>query len=149
MGAFLHWAQRVLNSWYVKTTGIGRWVKTGICSSLQRRYKNQNFLENLTSAAQFRVIDFFLAMTVYLPIWHSHCTRARFTVLASCSGELTVHSCPLLSLQSQVTKLASGFFYCWSSLCNNFMATNFLMFTSSYDIRRFAACACWSRHLGR
>jgi len=27
--------------------------------------KNQNFLENLTSAAQFRLIDLFLAMTVY------------------------------------------------------------------------------------
>jgi len=26
-----------------------------------------------------------LALTVYLPVWHSHCTRARFTVLVSCS----------------------------------------------------------------
>jgi len=30
-------------------------------------------------------------MTVYLPAWHSHCTRAWFTVLVSCSDELAVH----------------------------------------------------------
>jgi len=30
--------------------------------------KNQNFLENLTSAAQFQLIDIFLAMTVYYPV---------------------------------------------------------------------------------
>jgi len=30
--------------------------------------KNQDFLENLTSAAQFRLIDLFLAVTVYLPL---------------------------------------------------------------------------------
>ena len=32
-----------------------------------------------------------LAMTVFLPIWHSHCTRVRFTVLVTCSYELAVH----------------------------------------------------------
>jgi len=30
--------------------------------------KKQNFLENLTSAAQFQLIDLLLAMTVYLPV---------------------------------------------------------------------------------
>jgi len=30
-------------------------------------------------------------MTLYLPIWHSHCTRVRFTVLATCSYELAFH----------------------------------------------------------
>jgi len=54
----------------------------------------------LTSAAQFRLIDLFLAITVYLPVRHSHCTRARFTVLVSCSAELAVHSCPLLCVQA-------------------------------------------------
>jgi len=29
-------------------------------------------------------------MTVYLPVWHSQCTRARFKVLVSCSDELAV-----------------------------------------------------------
>jgi len=47
----------------------------------------------------------------------------------------------LIYLQRQVAKLASGLFYCWSLLYNNNMATN-LMFTSSYDIRRFAASDC-------
>jgi len=40
--------------------------KTGICpSQLEIGTKNQNFLENLTSAVQFRLIDLFIAMTVY------------------------------------------------------------------------------------
>jgi len=34
-------------------------------------------------------------MAVYFQVWHSNCTRARFTVLVSCSDELAVHSCPL------------------------------------------------------
>jgi len=54
----------------------------------------------LTSAAQFQLIDLILAMTVDLPLWHAHCTWARFTVLVSGSGELATHSCPLLCLQS-------------------------------------------------
>jgi len=44
-----------------------------------------------------------LAMTVYLPVWHWHCTRVRFTVLVLCSetsDEFAIHSaCPLLCLQ--------------------------------------------------
>jgi len=35
-----------------------------------------------------------LEMTVFLPVWNSHCTRVRFTVTVSCSDELAVHSCP-------------------------------------------------------
>jgi len=34
-------------------------------------------------------------MTVFLPVWNSHCTRVRFTVKVPCSDELAVHSCPL------------------------------------------------------
>ena len=30
-------------------------------------------------------------MTIRLPIWHSHCTRVRFTVLVTCGDELAVH----------------------------------------------------------
>jgi len=48
-------------------------------------------------------------------------------------------------LQGQVAKLASGLFYCWSPSCNNNMATNLQMFTSSYDIRRFVACDSWTQ----
>jgi len=69
----------------------------------------------------------------------THCTRARFTVVVSCSDELAVHSCPLICLQGQVAKLASGLFYCWSLLRNNNMATNLQRFTSIYGSRRFAA----------
>jgi len=35
-------------------------------------------------------------MTLCFPVWHSHCTTARFTVQVSCNGELAVHSCSLL-----------------------------------------------------
>jgi len=47
-----------------------------------------------------------------------------FIVLVSCSGELVVHSCPLLCLHGRVAKLASGFFYDSDLLRNNYMATN-------------------------
>jgi len=121
------------------------WVKTGICPSLEIGTKNQNFLENVTSAAQLRLIDLNLAMTIYVPVCHSHCTRARFTVLVSCSGEQAVHSCPLLCLQGQVAKLTSGLFYRWSLLRNSNMAPNVKAFTLSYDSRPFAACECWTQ----
>ena len=42
----MEYKQRVLQSWYVKTMGI--------CLSLEIASKNQTFLENLTSVAQFR-----------------------------------------------------------------------------------------------
>jgi len=58
-------------------------------------------------------------MTVHLPVWHSHCTWVRFTVLVSCSDQLAIHSCPLICLQRQVAKLASGLFWCWSLLRHN------------------------------
>ena len=148
VGALLHWTQA--NSFeLVVRQNHGHpqgGSKTGICpSQLEIGTKNQNFLENLTSAAQLRLIDLFIALTVYFPISSSHCTRIRFIVLVSCSGELAVHSFPLLFLQRQAGKLAIGCFYCWSLLCNNNMATNLLMFTSSYDIRRFAACDSWKQ----
>jgi len=65
--------------------------------------------------------------------------KIQVHALVSYSGELAVHSCPLLCLQRQVANLVSGLFYCWSLLCNNNIATNVLMFTSNYDIRCFAA----------
>jgi len=97
--------------------GVHRGIRTGIFPSLEIGTKNQNFPENVTSAAPFRLIYLFLAMTVYQPVRNSGCTRARFTVLVSCSAELAVYSCPVLCPQRQVAKLASGLFYCWSLLC--------------------------------
>jgi len=38
---------------------------------LETGTKNQNFQENMNPTAQFRLIVFILAMTVYLPVWHS------------------------------------------------------------------------------
>ena len=48
---------------------------------------NQKFLENLKSASWFR-FDLILAITLCLPVWHSHCTRASFTILLLCSDTL-------------------------------------------------------------
>jgi len=82
-------------------------------------------------------------MTVYLPAWHSHCTRARFTIVVSGSDKIAVHWSPLLYLQRRVAKLASGLFYCWLLLCNNNMAANLQWFTSGYGSRRFRIVACY------
>ena len=75
-------------------------------------------------------------MPVYFPVWHLHCTRARLTVLVSWNGEIAFHSRPLLCLQRQVTKLASGLFDCWPLLGNNNMATNPQGLASSYSRER-------------
>jgi len=84
-------------------------------------------------------------MTVCWRVWYSHCTRARFNPLVSCSDELAVYSCPFFCPQRQVAKLASGLFYYWSLLRNNSIPTNLQRFTSSYRSRRFAACDCWTQ----
>ena len=76
--------------------------------------------------------------------YETHCTRVRFTVILWCSDELAIHICPLLCLQRRVAKVASGFFYCWSLLRNNNMATNLQRFTLHYGSRRFVAWDCWT-----
>jgi len=45
-----------------------------------------------------------------------------------------VRSCPILCLQRQVPKLASGLLYSWSLLSDNTKAINLQIFTSSYGI---------------
>jgi len=97
--------------------GVRREGQNGHLPPLEIESRNQNFLENVKSVAQFRLIDFILAMTVYLPVRHSHCTRVTFTVLVSCSGEFAVRLC----LLHCVAALGSGFFCCWSLLRNNTM----------------------------
>ena len=81
-------------------------------------------------------------MTVYLPVWYSHCTKPRFTVLMSYSGDqLAIHLCPLLCQQRQDAKFTSKLSHCWSLLRNNNMATNFQrLSSSSYTI---AFCRMW------
>jgi len=74
--------------------------------------KNHTMLENLKSASRFRLNS---CKKLYLPVWHSHCTKASFAVLVWCSDEFAeLHSCPLLHLQTHVAKLASALFYCFS-----------------------------------
>ena len=83
--------------------------------SLEIETKNQGILGSMMLSAQFRSIDVILTMPVYLPLWHSHCTTASFTVLVSFFNELAVHSCPLLC----VSKLGREFFGCWSYCVTN------------------------------
>jgi len=70
-----------------------------ISPNLDIGYKDQKFLENLKSGAQFRSTDLILAMTIYLPVWHSHCTRFRFTVLVSCSDDMSLKVTHVRSLE--------------------------------------------------
>jgi len=47
--------------------------------------KNEIFLEELKLAAQFRSIGLSLAVADFVPVWHSHCTQAKSTVLVLCT----------------------------------------------------------------
>jgi len=60
----------------------------GILSPLEIGPKNQHFLENMKSAAQFRLLDVILAITVYFRVRHSHTAQepGSCTVLVSCSS---------------------------------------------------------------
>jgi len=73
-------------------------------------------------------------MTVYLPEWNSHCTRANCTVLVPYSDELAIHSCTLICLQKQVASLSSAVVLLLVVIAygNSKMATNHQRFTSSY-----------------
>ena len=105
---------------------------------------NQNFLENLKSASWFRLIDWILAITFYLPVWHSHCTRSNFTVLVWCSDELAVHSYPLLYLQTQ--KLRNFRAHCSTVALCCITITWQPIFKGSLEVTIvmcFSACDCW------
>ena len=71
--------------------------------------------------------------------------KSQVHSLVSWSDEFAVHSCPLLYLQRWVTKVASGLFYCWSSLHNNNMTTTLQRFTLYSGSRLFAAWDCWTQ----
>ena len=68
--------------------------------------KHQDSLESMKLVAQFRSVHQIFVMPLHFPVWHSHCTTPKFTVLVSCSGEIAVHSCSLLC----VAKLGSDVF---------------------------------------
>jgi len=109
--------------------GVRRGGQNGHLPLLEIGPKNQNFLENMKSAVQFRLINWILAMTVCLPVRHSHCTRARFTVLVSCRSELEVHLCSIGRPNLWADSSAVGL-YC----------VTITWLTSSYDSRHFATC---------
>jgi len=108
--------------------------KTGMCPPLEIETKKQKFLVNVKSGIQFWLFGLILAMTVCLPIWHSHCTTIRFTVLITCSRELAIRSCPLIACRAGC-ETRERIVLLWPLLRNNN--------TSSYCGRRFAACNYW------
>ena len=67
MGAILHWTQANSFELVVRQNhGCQQGRETGIFpSQIEIWTKNKIVLENLASAAQFRLIDLFIAMTVY------------------------------------------------------------------------------------
>jgi len=125
------WASEVSLYTRMLVMCVRRGGKTGISLPLEIEPKTQNLLKNMKSVTQFRLIHFILAMTVYLPVRHSHCRRVRITVLVPCSKELAVH---LYSIA-------------WPNLGTDFSAVGLYCvtipsFTSWCDSRRFAACCC-------
>jgi len=78
-----------------------------------------------------------------------HYTRARFTILMSCSDELAVYSCALLCLLREVAKLSSELFYCSSLLPNKSMTTDLRRFTLVPVMGVFSHVTVERRHLGR
>jgi len=94
---FIRSASLVYGTWYtivIDRMGVRRVRKTSICPPWKLALRTKYFCKNLKSASSFWLIDLILEITVFLPVWNSHCTRLRFTVTVSCSGELAVHSCP-------------------------------------------------------
>jgi len=55
------------------------------------------------------MIGLILALAVYLLVWHSHCTRARFTILASCIDAFAVQSCPFFFCRGRLRN--------WQAFC--------------------------------
>ena len=91
--------------------------------------RTKYFSKNLMTASSIPLNWFDSCNDSFLPVWNSHCTRVRFTVIVSCSDELAVNSCLFLCLQRRFAKVASGLFCCWSLLRNNTVATNLQRFT--------------------
>jgi len=145
---FVSWDELTLvcGTWFNSQWSHGRrqgW-KTGICPPLEIGIKNQIFLEKTEVGIFIPIFWFDSCNDSFLPVWNSHRTRVRFTVIVSCSDEFAVHSCHLLYLQRWVTKVASGLFYCWSSLRNNNLETNLQRFNLYSGSRRFVAWDCWT-----
>jgi len=57
--------------WWVNAKGVRRGVEKRAFPPLEIGAKNQNFFLNLKWAAIFRVLHLIVAMTVYLPVYHT------------------------------------------------------------------------------
>ena len=121
-----------------------RWREKRAFATQEIGIKNQIFLEKPEVGILIPINWSDFCNDSFLPVWNSHCTRVRFTLIVWCSDKLAIHSCPLVCLQRQVAKVARGFFYCWSFLRNNNMATDHQRFTLNYGSRRFVAWDCWT-----
>ena len=104
--------------------------QNGHLPSLEIGSKNRNFLENMKSAAQFRLIDVIVAMTVYFPVRHTAQESGSCTVLVSCSSGWACSSlvCSIAWPNLRADTSAVGL-YC-------------VTITPSYHSRHFAACCC-------
>jgi len=113
----VHYVQKVILDDHGRPQG--GW-KTGIWSSWQLGLRSKNSGKR-ESAVWFWLVGVILAMTICLPIWHSHCTLHKSHV--HCSGNMQLWACnslnPLLCLQRQVAKLGSELLYYWPLLRNN------------------------------
>jgi len=110
-----------------------RSISHALVSTLQKhRSKTSKLIENAKLAVKFRLINLNVSMTLYLPSWHRHCTRTRFTVVVSCNDLIAVRSRPRLCPHRQVAELASGLLNCCGKKSSN---VHFKL-----GSRRFFAC---------
>ena len=89
------------NRWANASSWTSAGDEMGI-SPLEIGSKNQNVWKTWIQQFNFDQIDLILATTVYSPVLYSHYTRARFTVLVSCSDQLAVHYVCSNCLQREV-----------------------------------------------
>ena len=127
-----------------------RWASAGVGQNghlppWKLGVRTKNLQKTWSQQVNSDLIDLILAMTVHLPVWHSHCTRARFTVLVLCDSELAFAHVRLFTCRGGCERIV----VIWSLLRNNNMATNLQKLPLTYGNRRFFACIVERRHLGR
>ena len=126
---FIRWAGLVYGTWYkIVNDRMGvrraRGQNRNLPPALKLGLWNKYFWKKMKSAS-FRLIDLILAMTVFLPVWNSHCTRVRFTIIVSCSDELAFPHVPSFACRGGVRKSRADCstvgLYCviitWQQIC--------------------------------
>jgi len=123
--------------------GVRSGGKTHICPPWKLGLRTRYFWKNLKSASSFRLIDLVLAMTMFLPIWNSHCTEVRFTAYVmqwwACSSLMS----PPLPAEA-CCESREWIVLLLVSIAYNTMATDLQKFTLYYGSRRFVAWDCWT-----